>query len=689
MERCPRCFKTYDGIMAAGVCPHCGYYEGCEQDDPRYLPIGTVLNGRYIVGGVIGVGGFGITYKVWDSKHNISKAVKEYFQQGVVNRVPGTTEVLVSAKKRLEEFEYGKQRLLNEAQIVAKFQSPSIVKIDDYFEENNTSYMVMEFLESQTLEEYILQRKKPLEPSEAIDIGIKICEALDEIHKAGVVHRDISPDNLFVDENGNVKIIDFGSARLSKEDVDDRLIMIKPGFAPPEQYERIEPEHDRQQGWVDIYALGATLYCALTCEVPAESTDRKADFDNNTDRVCYPKDINPSIPDFLNNAIMTAMAINIHERFQTAKQFEEVLKQERKIFPVEVVRRKKKRRRTAGIGGGLLIALVLFGIAGYRYVQEKEEVVLDAANISIWYSVNEENNQAKSSALEAIAADIEDNNVFEDVEVELKAIPEDDYETVLNDAFKDDIMPMIFECLDSDADYMEAAQDISGVIDRLEKESCYFIDQYSDYFVNKDQIPMGFYLPVIYLNTNVVRDYSDEMEISCVADLMKLCEGELKYKPMSLNVNLQKTYENMFDDFSSYESSLEMENGKELFLSGESAVYFSDTSDYFEVQQNLAGCYVMVPVKTDRIICRFCDCFSMSDGTEAETAAAEAILEIFMENNAQQIYFVQNNDTKTAGGQQTNSGFPIDKAAVEAYIRVRPKFEKILNDFENYTFESR
>lgn len=140
MSRCQKCFKEYDDRIAAGICPFCGYQEGDQQDDPRYLQIGTVLQGRYVIGGAIGAGGFGITYKAWDRNHNICKAVKEYFQQGVVNRVVGSKEVLLTSEKRRDEFEYGKKRLLDEARIVAKFQSESIVRVDDFFEENGTSY---------------------------------------------------------------------------------------------------------------------------------------------------------------------------------------------------------------------------------------------------------------------------------------------------------------------------------------------------------------------------------------------------------------------------------------------------------------------------------------------------------------------------------------------------------------------
>ena len=715
MRLCKNCIREFDESIAAGICPHCGsilseqmektqamfswgedevqeasasqsvpFTTGEEQgepvqhyEDPRWLPPGTILNSRYRVCKVIGSGGFGITYQVWDTQNSVYKAVKEYFQQGVVNRIPGQTEVLISAPKRREEFQYGKERLLNEARIVAKFQSSSIVRVDDYFEENNTAYMVMEYLEMKTLEEYILDRKSVLDAEHAIRIGVHICEALEEIHQAGVLHRDISPDNIFVTSEGDVKIIDFGSARLSKDDVDDRLIVLKPGFAPPEQYEKIDINNDRQQAWTDVYALGATLYLCMTGQVPAESSDRKADFDTNTDRVRYPHEINPNIPEFLSNVIMTAMAINIHERFQNASELKEALLQERKVLPVEVVRKRKQIRRTVGIGASIAVILVLAFTGIWRYFDRKEDAILREATVSIWYCIAEEESlqQQKNDTFEAMKQELNASDKFSEVTVELTAIPEHEYAARLEAAYASDQMPQIFESPDPDAAYLDGVEDLSAVIDSVENESCWFIRDYDDYFGDRTRIPLGFNVPVIYINTVLVSDYSEELHVNGMDDLMALSGGELVYKPMVLNEELKASYEAMLPDFASYAAGMDGYSIED-FLNGEAVLYFSDSADYYTVRNRLQSNFAMIRVETEEVVCRFCDYWSISSCEGDTEIAAKEILAYFLTNNFQDQYYVQTN----------LPGLPIEKQAVQDYAWVTKSMEKFLTDLNNYSF---
>lgn len=675
MKRCEKCFKEYDETVAAGVCPYCGYMQGEKPDDPRYLPIGCLLHDRYVIGGVVGVGGFGITYKAWDTKHSVCKAIKEYFQQGVVNRIPGDTEVFVSAPKRLEEFKYGKERLLEEARIVAKFQSAGIVRVDDFFEENGTSYMVMEFLDCETLEDYLIHQKRPLTEDEAVSIGSKICQALDEIHRAGVIHRDISPDNIFISKDGSVKIIDFGSARLSKEDTDSRLIVLKPGYAPPEQYEKIDPENDLQQAWTDIYALGATLYVAMTGKVPAESTDRKADFDAHTDRVCYPKDINQNIPEYLSNTIMTAMAINIHERFQNAEQMKEALQQERKVLPVEAVRKKKRVRRTAGIAVGIAAVMLLVGVFAGGLSKNKKDIVLDPATISVWYSLSGDEALAaqKENALQSIYNALYDGDQFAKVKIEMRGIPEDSYRDELSKAYAQDSMPTVFESPQSDDECMKKAERLKELTSLVEKNDCRFRADFEKYLEDGTRMPTAFNVPVAYINTEAVPDSAKLKSVADMDDLTALSGGSVKYMPMSVQSGLESVYANMLPGFSTYMGKM---GSEEDFVSGKTAIFFGDTSAYFRIREALPGKFSMLTLDLESIPCQYANCWSMTASNDEERAAAETFLAYLMSNNAQDIYYLQ-------GG---NPGLPMNTAALDGYDDVRKQFEQVIADCDSYTF---
>lgn len=676
MKRCEKCFGEYDESIAAGVCPFCGYIQGEQQDDPRYLPIGSILHDRYIIGGVVGAGGFGITYKAWDNKYNICKAIKEYFQQGVVNRIPGDTDVFVAAPKRQGEFEYGKERLIEEARIVAKFQSPSIVRVDDFFEENGTSYMVMEFLDYETMEDFLIHQKRPLTEDEAVNIGVRLCEALDEIHHAGVIHRDISPDNIFVGKDGSVKIIDFGSARLSKEDTDSRLIVLKPGYAPPEQYEKIDPENDLQQAWTDIYALGATLYVAVTGKVPAESTDRKADFDAHTDRVCYPREINQNIPEYLSNTIMTAMAINIHERFQNAAQMKEALLQKREVLPVEAVRKKKKKRRAVGIAAGIAVVMLLAGVFAANLFKNKKEVVLDPATISVWYSLSGDESIAaeKENALQAIYDALYDGDQFANVEIVMRGIAEGSYREELNKAYASGSMPTVFESIQPDDEYMKAAKSLEEITGKLGKDECQFQTAFEKCVQQGMQMPTAFNVPVVYINSEVVTDSEELKSVAGMDDLLALCGGELKYKPMSVQNGLQSVYAEIFPEFSGFASK--MGTVKE-FVEGKTAVCFGDTSVYFQIRDALPGKFSMITLDMRDIPCQYANCWSMSASEGAEKTAAETFLAYMLSNNAQDIYYLQ-------GG---NPGLPMNAAALEGYDDVRKQFEQVIASCDAYTFQ--
>ena len=180
--RCDNCFSVYN--VELGICPYCGYSKGAPPLDAFCLAPGTTIHQRYIIGQEISSGGFGIVYKALDSKYNTIVAIKEYFPSGLVNRFLGENEVVLVAGKRAKEFDYGKKRFIDEARSIAQFNGhPNIVSVFDYFEENNTAYIVMEYLDGQTLSEHIQQQKGSLPYAFCLIVAIDICASLTAIHR--------------------------------------------------------------------------------------------------------------------------------------------------------------------------------------------------------------------------------------------------------------------------------------------------------------------------------------------------------------------------------------------------------------------------------------------------------------------------------------------------------------------------
>jgi len=281
--RCLQCFKEID--ENEDFCPYCGT-DLDEKNDVFLLQRGSILNDRYIIGANIGSGGFGNVYKAFDTKLESVVAIKEYYPRNLVNRDLDNQNVIVVSARNRNEFEYGKQRLLQEARNIARFSSyKNIVNVFEYFEEHHTSYMVMEYLNGDPLDVLLEENEGVLDEEAVRMIGSSICDALAPLHKEGIIHRDISPDNIYMCSTQVITLFDFGSAEFP--DGENELPkIVKQGYAPPEQYET-----DSKQGpWTDIYALGATLYRLLVGEKPMVSTDRKVE-----DLVKSPHEINENI----------------------------------------------------------------------------------------------------------------------------------------------------------------------------------------------------------------------------------------------------------------------------------------------------------------------------------------------------------------------------------------------------------
>ncbi|MEN6389408.1 MAG: protein kinase [Syntrophomonas sp.] len=301
------------------VCPYCGYVEGTPPELPQFLTPGTILNGRYLLGKVLGYGGFGITYLGWDLILNSKLAVKEYLPQSVATRVMGQTTVTAfSTGEAQDNFTYGLNKFLDEARALAQFMDhPGIVGVRDFFQANATAYLVMQYMEGMTFKDYLQEKGGAIPVDVALSIMMPAMDALREVHQKGIVHRDISPDNIYIMANGQVKLLDFGAARHAVGEHSKSLsIILKAGYAPEEQYR----SRGEQGPWTDIYAVGATLYRAITGKIPPEALDRMFN-----DTLEPPSHLGVAISPDMEAALVQALAVKASNRFQSIEAFQKAL----------------------------------------------------------------------------------------------------------------------------------------------------------------------------------------------------------------------------------------------------------------------------------------------------------------------------------------------------------------------------
>ena len=278
------------------------------------LKSGKILNNRYVIEKVLGEGGFGITYKGIDKLLAVEVAVKEYFPQGFVTRNNVYSEEITITQMKYEDlFQKGKERFLSEARVLAKFNKESgIVSVTDFFEENNTAYIVMEYLDGITLKDYI-ENNGLLSMDDMLGLMSPLMEALDAVHKEGLIHRDISPDNIMLLSNGGIKLMDFGAARTYTEFGQKSLsIMLKHGYAPEEQYRT----HGVQGPWTDIYALSATIYKCITGQTPVESLQRVL-----SDTLQSPSQMGIQIQPWQEYALMKGLSVRQENRYQNMREY--------------------------------------------------------------------------------------------------------------------------------------------------------------------------------------------------------------------------------------------------------------------------------------------------------------------------------------------------------------------------------
>ena len=307
------CYNCMNEINEGSeYCVHCGNKTAAD-DIPHHLKSGTVLNNKYLVGNAIGEGGFGITYIGRDLTLDIKIAIKEFYPSGYANRNNTlSNKVTLNYRNEGEYFKNGRDNFLEEAKRIAKFSNErGIVDVRDFFEENDTAYIIMEYLDGLNLSEKV-KRDGNFEPAVIFNLLLPIMYSLDKMHKANIVHRDISPENIRILTDGSLKLMDFGSARYyAGMEKKTMSVQFKPGFAPFEQYNK----NGNQGPWTDVYGLCATIYKCITGKTPVDSLER---YQNDT--LKKPSELGVNISPMLENVLMYGLAVYPDNRCQSMEE---------------------------------------------------------------------------------------------------------------------------------------------------------------------------------------------------------------------------------------------------------------------------------------------------------------------------------------------------------------------------------
>lgn len=684
-RRCLNCFNLFDIVYSdkeeSEVCPYCGYCEGTPPKELYHLYPGVGLyNNRYVIGTCIGFGGFGITYKAWDNVLETVVAVKEYYPTGLVQRVPGKPQVIIYTGESKEEYMQGLERFLDEAKNMAKFvDNPNIVHVDAFFEENNTAYLVMEYLPGMTLKSYLKSKGGRIGCEEVIPIADAVITALKEIHAGGIIHRDISPDNIMLCNDGRIKLLDFGAARFSDADQErTRSIILKPGFAPPEQYQA----KSKQGPWTDIYALCATVYRAITGVLPDESVNRVIE-----DTVQSPIQIYSDIPERISNTVMKGMSIYPEIRFSNVDELKKALDGEKKVMEPKKELRVRRMKRTITVGIALLVVVSMSLYVYNMYKNKKADVVMNAADISIWIAVDDQMNEdgAKAmmdSGIEAFTSS------QEKVNVNYKFIPEDQYGSELLKAYENGEMPTIFQAQYATKEIMEDAASVDKVYEYMEKsgsDDYYLLENYKNSIEESKKIPLSFEAPVVYVKRSSEVKNIDNLTISDYKQIESMSDdsfyiSESAEDMLLSSLNSNENSQNIDDKRKKEWKKLGGSEIYKQFLSDDKLLYyFGSTEDYKFVNDSWAGRYKIVKIESDSVYVEPTNELSISGTTsDDESRAASLLISYMLKQGAQEALFLGTSYSDNGVDKlQKIEGLPVNKSALKSYTDTNTELQII------------
>ena len=320
INRCPHCMRELTGHRG-GACPFCGFNAQKSPQPAEAMPRNTILNGKYLVGDVLGRGGFGITYIGFDLSLESRVAIKEYYPSGAAMRREGESELYWSSSYKFHSSrEDAKNYFLKEARKMARVENiPSVVRVRETFLANETAYIVMDYVEGETLKAR-LRREGPMTYTACYALLRPMMQDLCKIHRQGVIHRDISPDNIMIQGDGSVKLLDLGAAKDLNRHSDEVSVPVgKNGYSPMEQY----LNNGRIGPWTDVYALCATIYYACYGKRVPQSLER---LEQDTLRFDLPT--REPIPPYVVGALRKGLAVRAADRTQSVDALLDQLEEE-------------------------------------------------------------------------------------------------------------------------------------------------------------------------------------------------------------------------------------------------------------------------------------------------------------------------------------------------------------------------
>ena len=308
---CPSCFQE---AMVNGTCTACGYTAAAHPADARHLPPLTILNAKYLLGKSLGQGGFGITYLAKNMLTGKTCCIKEYYPNSLISGRSSSGGIRLSGEEVRAEFEEGKRQFIEEARALQELRGNiTVVNIEDFFEENATAYFVMEYLDGYNLRAFQREHTPEQNYRMSLQMLFLVGSALAEVHRFGMLHGDISPENIIVTTRGDIKLIDFGAARSFRHRTTrEKKIYLKPNYAPYEQY-TLKPY---QGPWTDLYALAATFYFIVSGQKMLEAT-RQAKGEKYLP-LC---DLSPLVSRELSEVLDHALAFDYHDRYRSLIDF--------------------------------------------------------------------------------------------------------------------------------------------------------------------------------------------------------------------------------------------------------------------------------------------------------------------------------------------------------------------------------